>query len=269
MPTLPEARAALRRCRRIVLKVGSALVHARRDGPPPIYADLAGQIAALHAAGQAATLVSSGAIALGLRPLRLPRRPSSLSLLQAAASAGQPRLIRRWARALHPYGLGVGQVLLTHADLQQPSAAAQAKAVLQALWSRQLVPVINANDSIAIDELQASDNDQLAAAVAQCMGADLLVLLTTVDGLFDADPEEEPKARRVPSLTQAQLQAPLRNLRPDPGRAGLGTGGMAAKLQAADRAARLGIQVAILDGRRPAAVQRLLQGDDIGTLISP
>jgi len=229
------------------------------------FSELARQVAALVGRGHQVVLVSSGAIGLGMRRLKLEERPQSIPEKQAAAAVGQIDLCRRFERALGRWDLVVGQILLTHGGLADRERFLNARRTLNALLDRGAVPVVNENDSVATEELRFGDNDQLAAQVVNCCGADLLVLLTDVDGLYDRPPGE-PGARRISELrevTPAVLE--------QAGGTGseLGSGGMRSKLQAARTAARFGVPTVIADGRRRTVLERIRVGEDTGTRVRP
>jgi glutamate 5-kinase len=244
--------------RRIVVKVGSrSLVGDDRGGSR--FAILAAQIDRLRAEGRAVAVVSSGAIALGRAALGLACRPSEIGLLQACAAVGQSRLMRAWEEAFAPFRVPVAQMLLTHADLAERERYLNARAALDALWELGAVPVINENDTVAIDEIKFGDNDQLAAMVATLAGADLLVLLTDVEGLLDRD------GKRVPIVSDVEEVASLITT----SSGDLGTGGMASKLEAARRASKRGVPVVIADARDPEVLSRIVAGEDVGTLCAP
>lgn len=246
--------------RRLVVKLGSALV-AGEGGP----LRFAGDIAALRAEGRDIILVSSGAVALGRQLLGL-QRSSRLDLKQAAAAAGQPLLMQAWREALAPHGLVPAQLLLTARDTEQRRAFLNARGTLDALLKAGAVPVINENDSTATAELRVGDNDRLSARVAQLAGADLLVLLSDVDGLYTADPRRAPGARHIPHVEALtpEILALAGGAAPD----GLGTGGMSTKLEAARIAASAGCATLIGSGQGEGALGRLLRGEARGTLVA-
>lgn len=205
-------------------------------------------------------IVSSGAIAVGMGALGLEQRPRTMAGLQAAAAVGQSKLVDAWARALRPHQATVAQVLLTHDDLADRTRFLNARRALGELERRRTVPVVNENDTVSFEEIALGDNDRLAAQVANLVDADLLILLTTADGLMDAD------GQRVSSISafDARLDGWVR-----PARSKFGTGGMSTKLEAVRIAAERGAVVAIVDGRRAGAISRLLSGDDEGTVFWP
>jgi len=252
---------ALASARLIVAKVGSALVVDTSTG----LADVAwleafsGDAARLHAAGQALVVVSSGAVALGRQRLGFGRRALTLPEKQAAAAAGQSILMRAWETALEPRGLRVAQVLLTPDDTENRRRFLNARATLKTLIDRGAVAIVNENDTVATEELRYGDNDRLAARVAQMVGADLLVLLSDVDGLYSADPRVDPAALHIPRVggVDAHIEAMAGGAN---AAAGMGTGGMATKLAAARIAAAAGCRTVITLGRRDNPLGDLEQG---------
>lgn len=248
------ARAALKRCRRIVLKIGSKSLAG------DAWERLAAEVAALRGrAGRSIVIVSSGAIALGVAKLGLKARPKDMAWLQAAAAAGQSVLMQRYEDAFGKVGLLVAQVLLTHADLADRTRTNNARNALAALLEAGAVPIINENDAVAVEEIKFGDNDQLAAMVAPLCEADLLILLSDVEGLLDRE------GRRVPHVRSVAREA--RHLA-GASTSGVGTGGMASKVEAARRATLAGSHVVIASAREPGIVTRILSGEDVGTLFA-
>lgn len=252
MPLASEGlRESVRRARRIVVKLGSRTLSA----DDAVYARLARAVGALRAAGKSVVLVSSGAIALGTRKLGFRARPKEMAKLQAAAAAGQSLLMRAYEEAFGAAGIPVAQVLLTHADLADRVRANNARAALGALLEVGAVPILNENDSVSVEEIKFGDNDQLAAMVTPLVGADLLVLLSDVTGLLDADGARVP---RVEDPADA-----LRFVRPST--SDVGTGGMASKLEAARRATLAGADVVVADARQERILEQVAGGEDVGT----
>ncbi|MEQ8433003.1 MAG: glutamate 5-kinase [Oceanicaulis sp.] len=244
---MSTAAAALARARRVVVKLGSAqLMDARTGARTDRFDALAADLADLRAAGRDIVLVSSGAVALGRPRLGFSATESlSLEQKQACAAAGQARLIQMWDTALAPHGLPAAQALLTPADTEHRPRWLNARATLETLISRGAVPVINENDTVATQELRFGDNDRLAARTAQLVGADLLVLLSDVDGLYTDDPKKPGAAHLsdIPEITP-EIEAMA-----GPARAGgVGTGGMASKIAAAKIAAGSGCAMIIARG---------------------
>ncbi len=250
-----DARAALRESRRLVMKIGSRSLLAGGGR----YAQLAAQLAALGARGRSGVLVTSGAVAVGRRRLGFTERPKQITRLQAAAATGQSLLMRAYEEAFAAHGVSVAQVLVTHADLADRERYLNARGAIEALLELGVVPIINENDTVAVEELKFGDNDQLAAMIAALVGADLLLLLTDVDGVLDAD------GRRIPCVDD--LEAVLALIRPPTDDVGLG--GMASKVEAARRATLHGVPVIIGSAADPNLVARVLAGEDIGTLFLP
>jgi glutamate 5-kinase len=261
-------RAELASARRVVVKLGTSLLtpsagelNARR------FSEIAAEVAALMRAGREVLIVSSGAVGLGVLRLGDRERPRSIPEKQAAAAIGQIDLCRRFERAFARHDLHVGQVLLTHTGLADRERFLNARHTLQALLGRGVVPLINENDSVATEELRFGDNDALAALVVNLSGADLLVMLTDVDGLHDRSPRE-PGAQRISQLAEISAREFAR-VGPGSQPAGLSTGGMRSKLEAARSAARYGAAIVIADGRSRGALGRIFAGEDVGTLVAP
>ncbi|HWH81402.1 MAG TPA: glutamate 5-kinase [Burkholderiaceae bacterium] len=260
--------AALQRARRIVVKVGSSLVTNEGRG---VDAEAVGQwsrqIAALAAQGREVLMVSSGAIAEGMKRLGWAVRPKEVHELQAAAAVGQMGLAQIYESKLREHGLGSAQVLLTHADLADRERYLNARSTLLTLLSHRVVPVINENDTVVVDEIKFGDNDTLGALVANLVEADALVILTDQRGLYSADPRHDANARFI---EEARAGAPeLEGMAGGAG-SGLGRGGMITKVLAAKRAARSGASTVIAYGREADVLLRLVAGESIGTaLIAP
>lgn len=258
-----EARQALRQARRVVVKVGTRVLVDERGRPDERrLSALVSGIAGLRQDDRELVLVSSGAIAAGLEGLGLTERPRALPELQMAAAVGQSRLMERYAELFGKRGLTIGQVLLTHDDLEHRRRHLNARNTMLALLRRGIIPIVNENDVVAVDEIRFGDNDQLAALVALLIDAPLLVLLTSVDGLQERREGQEPQ--RIPSLAAVTEAALGLTWGKD---SALSTGGMASKLQAAQVAAEADARVVIADGRAPDVLARILAGEDVGTLI--
>lgn len=255
----------LQHARRIVVKVGSSLVTNEGKG---VDADAIGtwcrQMAALAADGREVIMVSSGAIAEGMKRLGWTTRPKELHELQAAAAVGQMGLAQMYETQLRSHGMGSAQVLLTHADLADRERYLNARTTLLTLLSHKVVPVINENDTVVTDEIKFGDNDTLGALVANLVEADALVILTDQKGLYSADPRKDPAARFIDVCTAGDPE-----LERMAGGAGsrVGTGGMITKVLAAKRAARSGASTVIAWGREPDVLVRLTQGEAIGSLF--
>ena len=263
--TEEQVRQEVARAKRVVVKVGSSLLTGLRDGLS--HAAVNGwcsQLAALFAEGRQALLVSSGAVAEGVARLGWSQRPADLPGLQAAAAVGQMGLIQAYETAFARCGRRTAMVLVTHEDLANRRRYLNARATLARLLELGVVPVINENDTVATDEIRFGDNDTLAALVANLLTADLLVLLTDVDGLHERDPRLGPGG---PLLGFAEATAPGLEAGATEGGA-LGRGGMITKIEAARIAARAGAHTLIVDGREQDVLRRILSGERLGTLLA-
>jgi glutamate 5-kinase len=260
---------SLSAARRIVIKVGSALVVNGETGEPDRawLGALVADAARLTRRKQQVLIVSSGAVALGRRRLGLPRRALDLPEKQAAAAAGQGLLMRAWEEAFEPYGLQAAQVLLTRDDTETRRRWLNARATMDTLLGLGVIPVVNENDTVATEEIRYGDNDRLAARVAQMIGADLLVLLSDIDGLYTADPRGNPDARHIPLVEELtpEIEAMAGGSN---AAAGVGVGGMATKLTAARIAQGAGCATLITLGSRPAPLQAVEDGAR-ATLFEP
>jgi len=253
--------------KRVVIKVGSSTLAPGEAGlDRDFVSSLVSQICAVREAGHQVLLVSSGAIAAGIERLGLAERPSDMPSLQAAASVGQVALVETYAEFFAACGTTVGQVLLTQHDTAHRESYLHARDTLERLLSLGVVPVVNENDTVAVDEIRFGDNDGLAALVATMVHADLVILLTDIEGLYDADPRLFAEARlleRVEELTDDLLGAA--------GGAGseVGSGGMRTKLEAARLLMKAGITAVVCDGRREGVVVDAVEGRGVGTAFTP
>lgn len=250
----------------LVVKVGSSLVTNEGRGlDAAAIARWAKQIAGLRAMGKRCVLVSSGAIAEGMQRLGWMRRPRAVHELQAAAAVGQMGLAQCYESCFREHGLATAQVLLTHADLADRERYLNARSTLRTLLALGVIPVVNENDTVVTEEIRFGDNDTLAALVTNLIEADVLVILTDQEGLYDADPRRDPSARLV-----AQASAGDPRLEEIAGGAGtrVGRGGMITKVLAAKRAARSGAHTVIASGAEPDVLLRLARGEPIGTLLT-
>lgn len=259
-------REQLGRSRRWVVKVGSALLAAPggRGLNEELIASLAEQMAALADDGRELLLVSSGSVAAGMHRLGWRARPHELHELQAAAAVGQSGLVQAYESAFRRHDIATAQVLLTHDDLANRRRYLNARSALRTLLGHQVVPVINENDTVAVEELRFGDNDTLAAMVANLVEAELLVILTDQRGLYEQDPRRYPDAALV---TEARVDDPrLADMAGEGGN--LGRGGMVTKVRAATIAARSGSPTIIAWGREPDVLGRLANGETLGTLLN-
>jgi glutamate 5-kinase len=248
-----------------VVKVGTNVL-AAPNGTLDLsrVAALAEQVSSIVATGRRVALVSSGAVGAGIGQLGLPRRPESLSQVQAAAAVGQAYLIRAYDECFRCHGRHAAQVLLTHEDFDDRARYLNVRNTLLALFEYQAVPIINENDTISVDEIKFGDNDQLAAMVANLLQAPLLVILSVVDGLYRADPAEAGAREVIPLVRQ--LNNETLQLAGD-SRTTLGTGGMRSKLEAARLVTRAGGSVIIASGHCEGVLDKVLAGELVGTLL--
>ena len=260
-----RAAQAIASARRVTVKIGSSLLIGDDGARHDWLAGVGQDIAVLRAAGKQVVVVSSGAVALGRAHLGL-RKSNRLDYKQAAAAAGQSLLMQAWERALAPHGIPTAQLLLTIDDTEQRQRSLNARATLDVLLAQGGLPVINENDSVATDELRYGDNDRLSARVAQLVRSDVLVLLSDVDGLFTADPRRDKAATLidfVPTITTA-IEAAAGGT----GTAGVGTGGMRTKLQAARIASGAGCATIISNGHGDHPLRRLADAGP-ATFVAP
>ncbi|UVO54427.1 glutamate 5-kinase [Sphingomonas sp. SUN039] len=250
---------------RLIVKVGSSLLvdaggAVRREWLAGLVADVAGR----HADGQQVAIVSSGAIALGARRLALAKGGrASLEDAQAAAAVGQIALAGVWAELLGARGLTAAQILVTLDDLEDRRRYLNASATLDRLMSLGVVPVINENDSVATEEIRFGDNDRLAARIAQVAGAQTVVLLSDVDGLYTADPSQDASATRIARVER--IDARIQGFATGGSQSGMGSGGMASKIAAARIATSSGVDLVIVSGTEPHPLARVAAG--AGTLF--
>jgi glutamate 5-kinase len=250
--------------RRVVVKIGTGVLTAPGGGfDRNRFEGLCAELAKA-AEERSVIVVSSGAIALGVERLGLKSRPKDIPGKQAAAAVGQSRLMRLYDDALGPRGRIVAQVLLTHADIQSRTRYLNARHAIGRLLERGALPIINENDTVSVEELKFGDNDTLAGMAVDLCEADLLVILTDIDGVFTADPRVDPNARLLEELDGID-DAVLAGA--SGSRSGVGTGGMASKLRAAQRASESGVPTVIAPGKRDGVLTAVLRGDSVGTLV--
>ena len=264
---MSDATHLLKDAKRIVVKVGSSLVTNEGRGlDEQAIGEWCRQIAELmnSADKREIIMVSSGAIAEGMKRLGWATRPHEIHELQAAAAVGQMGLVQMYETKLRQHGLGSAQVLLTHADLADRERYLNARSTLNTLLAHKVLPVINENDTVVNDEIKFGDNDTLGALVANLVEADALVILTDQQGLFTADPRKDTSATLV---QQAQAGDPALEAMAGGAGSSIGRGGMLTKILAAKRAAGSGASTVIAWGREPDALLRLCAGESIGTLL--
>jgi glutamate 5-kinase len=252
--------------RRVVIKIGSGVLSDAQGIEPAQIAVIADQIAQLRQEGYEVIIVSSGAVAAGKGSLGIAGRPATIPLKQAAAAIGQTLLMRTWGEAFHQHGLTVAQVLLTRDDLANRRRYLNSRNTLMTLLDHQIIPIINENDTVVIDEIRFGDNDNLSALVTSLVEANLLVILSDVSGLYNRDPRSDASAELIPCVERIndEIIAMAGSAGTD-----LGTGGMATKIKAAKRASLSGIGTAIINGRVPDSLRAFFAGEEIGTLFLP
>lgn len=258
-------REHLQQAKRIIMKVGtSTLTHPTGHLHLGRMESLVRQIADLHAEGREVVLVTSGAVGAGMGRLGLKERPGEVAAKQALAAVGQGVLMQRYEGLFSEYGKVVGQVLLTRQDLEDEHRRASAAEVFERMLTWGVIPIVNENDTVTSEEIRVGDNDTLSARVAALIGADLLILLSDVDGLYPADPRSTPGL--APMLT-ASLRENLEEIAGGAGSAN-GTGGMVTKVAAARICAAAGIPMVLARGDRPGVLREIVAGELVGTLFT-
>ena len=263
-----ERLKSLSQVKKIVIKIGSSLLTGDKSTGirGRFLAGIADQIAALQGRGYRFCIVSSGAIAAGLFELRLKKRPKSIPQLQALAAVGQSSLMHAYEKTFRQRGLKVAQVLLTGEDLSNRRRYANARNTFKELYKNRLVPVVNENDTVAVEEIKVGDNDTLAALVAQLTGADLLVLMTDTDGFYEMDPKLNPKARILSEIKGCNAKY---EKNATSSRSQVGTGGIFTKIRAAKNMMRLGKPMAIVNGNGRDVLKKLMAGEAVGSFFHP
>ena len=261
-----KTREQLGAAQRWVVKIGSAMITNDGQGLDSFSIDAwVAQMAELHRAGRELLLVTSGAVAEGLRRLNWSQRPTALADLQAAAAVGQMGLVQAWESAFGHHGIQTAQILLTHEDAADRQRYLNIRNTLRTLLRLRVVPVINENDTVAFEEIRFGDNDTLGALVANLVEAELYIILTDQQGLYDKNPRQFPDARMIREgrAGDATLEAMAS------GAGSLGSGGMLTKLHAATKAARSGAFTLLAWGREPDVLRRVSAGENFGTLLRP
>ncbi|MEW5734912.1 MAG: glutamate 5-kinase [Thermodesulfobacteriota bacterium] len=249
-----------------VVKVGSGVLTGPDGLNLEVIASLARDIAALMEDGRQVILVSSGAVASGMRKLGLAKKPSLVREKQATAAVGQGALIRQYEKAFETHGRKVAQILLTRYDLVRRVHYLNARNTLKTLLSWGILPIINENDTVAVDELKFGDNDNLSAMIAHLLDADLWVNLTDIDGLYTADPRVNKHAKRLETV--ANVDRSVEDMA-DAAPGAVNTGGMASKVAAAKKVTQAGIPAVIASGKNPGTLPALLAGESVGTFFVP
>jgi len=254
----------LGKARRIVIKVGSAVMTTVDGLNLEVIKELTDNIAQLIAGGREVVLVSSGAIAAGFKKIGLPAKPSAIPQKQAVAAIGQSTLMQNYEQAFDRHGVKVAQILLTRNDLANRRRYLNARNTLFTLLNWKVIPIINENDTVVVEEIQFGDNDNLSALISSVVQADLLIILTDIDGLYDQDPRQYKDANRIPLVEKVDLKLERAASR-QPGV--IGSGGMFSKIQAAKKAASVGIPTIIAHGLKPNIIERIFAGEEEGTLF--
>ncbi|MGI6654125.1 MAG: glutamate 5-kinase [Christensenellales bacterium] len=249
--------------KRVVVKVGtSTLTYPTGRARIREMEELVRVLCEMMNSGIQVALVTSGAIGVGMGKMGLTERPKDTASKQAAATIGQCELMYLYDRMFSEYSHKVGQLLITKADVDDDGRRANLIATFDKLFAWGVIPIINENDAVAVDEIVYGDNDSLSAIVAALVHADALIILSDIDGLYDADPRKHPDARRIPVVHA--IDDRVRALAGDKGSA-LGTGGMETKIRAAEIAGTAGIPTWVLNGTPPTNIYRLIDGEDVGT----
>lgn len=252
----------------VVVKVGSSSLSAGNGGiDESAITAMIDQVAALHGAGNPTVLVTSGAISAGFPVLGMETRPTDIADMQVAAAVGQSRLMETYTRGFAAHGLTVGQVLLTKDVLGNRSQYLNARVALERMMALGLIPIVNENDTVVVDEVKLGDNDQLAAITSHLVGADMLMILTDTPGLFTDDPRFSEDAQLLKAVKHTDEI--LDRIRTSPGKGTLGSGGVATKVTAARMAAFSGIPTVIAPSGEADVVKRIAAGDDVGTWVDP
>ncbi|MEW6670875.1 MAG: glutamate 5-kinase [Thermodesulfobacteriota bacterium] len=261
-----DRNTSFQQAKRVIVKVGSGIL-TRSDGlNTQAIRSISRQICRLIARGKEVLLVTSGAMASGVKKVSLPKRPDELPKRQAAAAVGQAGLIMEYEKAFDRFGKKVAQILLTSEDLSNRKRYLNARNTLYTLLSWQVVPIINENDTVSIAEIQFGDNDNLAAMIALLMDADMLINLTVTDGLYDSDPRTSDTATLIPVVST--IGKDIEKLASDiPG--ALNFGGMLSKIKAAKKITAAGIPMVIANGNTPDILEKLFAGKDFGTYFIP
>lgn len=257
----------LKNVKRIVIKIGSGVLTSGHGGLDlKVFEELAGEISRLKENGYEPIIVSSGAIAAGMQELGLTEKPESIPEKQAAAAVGQSILMRSYERSFAEHNQKVAQVLLTHDDLGHRKRYLNARNTLLTLVDHKVIPVINENDSVAVEEIKFGDNDNLSALVTNLVEADLLLILTDINGLYDKSPRHKEDARRISIVKEVNNK--IEEIAGDT-TSTIGIGGMTTKVQAAKKVAIFGLPTIVANGKVNGTISRILTGEDEGTLFLP
>ncbi len=252
--------------KRVVIKVGSQLLSGNGEIDADFVRSIASQVSKVLKSGKEVVIVSSGAVLAGLKAVGMKRKPFSLQEKQALSAIGQPYLMSEYRKAFLPFGLNVAQVLITADDLRSKERFMNARNTLNTLMKFGVVPIVNENDTVSVEEIKIGDNDNLSAHVSVLFGADLLIILTTASGLYDKDPNRFKDARLIPVVEDLKELEGVCDFK---GKTCYGTGGMWTKVEAASKAVRKGIPVVIAGGREKEVILKILEGQRTGTVFLP
>jgi glutamate 5-kinase len=250
--------------KRIVIKVGTNLLTDDKGIKKSFLKSLVGQASALHAKGKEIIIVSSGAIGSGVKKLKLDKKPTELSGKQAVAAVGQIVLMQAYESAFSEKGINVAQVLLEHDDIKNKAKNVNARNTLHRLLEWKVIPIINENDTVATEEIKFGDNDTLAGIVGSLVDADIVIILTSVGGIYDKNPDLHAGAALIGEIDD--VAAAIRKIDTE-GTTSMGTGGMVTKLEVARKLNQVGIPLVIADGSKEGAIERIASGKKEGTLI--
>ena len=260
-------RSLIKKSKIWVVKIGSSILTQSKGAPDPkVFARLAKEVAQLRKSGKKVILVSSGAIACGMHKMSLKKKPTHIAQKQAIAAAGQIKLMDLYADVFAKHRLGIAQILLTKEDIVNRGRSLNARHAIHELLRYGFIPIINENDTVAVDEIKVGDNDNLSAYVAHLAEANLLVILTDQEGVYTGDPRVNKKAQKI-SLIE-NINKKIRNHAFDT-KGKSTTGGMITKIQAAEKAARFGVVTVIASGKKAGTLTAIAGGKEEGTLILP
>lgn len=259
--------AQLKEKKRVVIKIGSSSLTHEENGNLNLHKieKLVRVLCELKNRGKDVVLVSSGAVAVGRQSMKISEKPRELSQKQALAAIGQARLMMTYERIFSEYSQMIAQVLLTKYTMLQKTSRENAKNTFEKLFEMGVIPVVNENDTVATHEIEFGDNDRLSAIVAALIQADLLILLSDIDGLYTDDPHRNPEAKLIPVVERISEQ--VLSMGKETGKSNVGTGGMAAKLVAAQMAADAGVDMVIANGENVHVIYSILNGEEKGTLF--
>lgn len=261
-------REILKDIRRIVIKIGSSILASPERGlRDEVFSKLAKEISLLKSQGYELAIVSSGAIAAGMEKLGLKNRPISITQKQATAAVGQIRLMNIYEKFFSKYKQMVAQILLTHDDLSHRRRFLNARNTMLNLLELEIIPIINENDTVVVDEIKFGDNDNLSALITNLIEADLLIILTDIEGIFTTDPRIDPKAKFIPIIED--IDALQSEIIAGDTKSICSIGGMLSKIEAAQKASRFGIPTIIARGTKKDVLKHIVGGEEVGTLILP